>query len=197
MSASVDGDRGDSDLCESELSPELQLADPDLFVEEVEVNLVRAPVPDADMVVPTASGGPSDFVVTPDPTSFLGAAVGHVHERLDFWTKKLEADKYVLNIVREGYKIPVFPGTKKIVYREANNRSARLEPDFVKSEVARLLEAGLVVKCDTVPLCCNPLSVAFKANYDGLFKRRLVLDLSRHVNKLIPDSKCCMTMFGE
>jgi hypothetical protein len=151
----VDGDRGDSDLFESEPSPELQLAVPDLFVEEVEVNLVRAPVPDADMGVPTASGGP--FVVTLDPTFFLGAAVDHVHERLDFWTKKLEADKYVLNIVREGYRIPVFPGTENIVYREANNRSARLEPDFVKSEVARLLEAGIVVKCDSVPLCCNPL----------------------------------------
>jgi hypothetical protein len=61
-------------------------------------------------------------VVTPDPTSFLGAAVGHVHERLDFWTKKLEVDKYVLNIVREGYRIPVFPGTEKIVYREAQQQ---------------------------------------------------------------------------
>jgi hypothetical protein len=40
-------------------------------------------------------------------------------------------------------------------------------------------------------------SVAFKANHDGSLKRRLVLDLSRHVNKLIPDSKFCMTTFGD
>jgi hypothetical protein len=42
-SASVDGDRGDSDLFESELSPELQLADPDLFREEVKLfNILTA-----------------------------------------------------------------------------------------------------------------------------------------------------------
>jgi hypothetical protein len=84
----------------------------------------------------------------------------------------LEADNYVLNIIFEGYKIPVHPGTEEIAYNERNNCSARMEEEFVMSEVERLVKAGLVVPSVDAPLCVNPLSVAFKQTVDGLYKRR-------------------------
>jgi hypothetical protein len=126
--------------------------------------------------------------------------VGSVHERLEFWKVKIGADEYVLNIVKEGYRLPVFPGTERIRYRVRNNKSARDEGAFVLEEVLRLEAAGLVVRCVSQPLCCNPLSVAFKIKPDGSYKKRLVIDLSRHVNRLCTDSKyrmCTLTMKGD
>jgi hypothetical protein len=34
--------------------------------------------------------------------------VGSFQERLEFWKEKIGADEYVLNIVKEGYRLPVF-----------------------------------------------------------------------------------------
>jgi hypothetical protein len=100
-------------------------------------------------------------------------------------------------VVENGYRIPVFDGTEVMAYREPNNKSARLEVDFVRSEVARLFEAGLVIRSPVAPLCVNPLSVAYKAKPDGGFKKRLVFDLSRHVNLLLTCPKYCMTTMGD
>jgi hypothetical protein len=90
-----------------EVLPELRLADPDLFAEEIEVNLVGEVAPRPSMVPEEVKTSPpvSGFS---SPTSFLGRSVGRLHERVDFWLKKLEADTYVRNIVRSGYNIPVF-----------------------------------------------------------------------------------------
>jgi hypothetical protein len=128
---------------------------------------------------------------------FAGEAVGSVHERLEFWKEKIGADKYVLNIVKEGYRLPVFPDTEWIRYRERNNRSARDEEPFLLEEVLSLEAAGLVVRCVSQPLCCNPLSVAFKIKPDGSFKKILIIDLSQHVNRLCTDSKYCMCSLGD
>jgi hypothetical protein len=61
----------------------------------------------------------------------------------------------------------------------------------------RLEAAGLVVPCASKPLCCNPLSVAFKIKPDWSYKKRLVIDLSRHVNRLCTDSKYRMCTLGD
>jgi hypothetical protein len=114
-----------------------------------------------------------------------------------FWEKKLEADNYVMNIVKEGYRIPVYPGTDIIPYPERNNCSARTEEEFVTSEVNRLVQAGLVQKSVVRPLCVNPLPVAFKRKMDGTWKHQLVLDLSRHVNPLVYDDCSRLTTFGD
>jgi hypothetical protein len=181
-----------------EVLPELRLADPDLFAEEIEVNLIGEVAP-RPLMVPeeVKTSPPVSGLSFSSPASFFSRLVGRLHERVDFWLKKLEADTYVQNIVRSGYNIPVFPGTDKIVYREKNNPSARSESQFVTAEVYRLLEAGLVVRSDVRPLCTNPLSVAFKAQPDGTYKKRLVIDLSRHVNKLITKMSYKMTTIGD
>jgi hypothetical protein len=173
---------------------ELMLVDPDLEAEEIEINLVNP------VVVPqTLASSTSARVVLQDfpEDRFLGKAVGSVHSRMRFWKNTLETDSYVSDIIEKGYKIPVCPGTENISYRERNNGSARREQDFVQGEVARLLAAGMVVRSASQPLCCNHLSVAFKQKVDGTMKRRLVIDLLRHVNCLIPDSKYRMTTLGD
>jgi hypothetical protein len=82
-------------------------------------------------------------------------------------------------------------------YRERNNQSARNKMDFVRKEVARLVEGGQVIKVDSPPTCVNPLSVAFKVNGDGSIKKRLVIDLSCWVNKFVVPDKYRMARFQD
>jgi hypothetical protein len=113
--------------------------------------------------------------------------------------QKFDKDKYVFNIIEHGYKIPVkmTPVETSQHYRERNNQSVRNEMPFVRADVARLVADGQVIAMENIPLCCNPLSVAFKVNMDGTIKRRLVIDLSRWVNKFIPASKYLMSKFQD
>jgi hypothetical protein len=60
-----------------------------------------------------------------------------------------------------------------------------------------LLEDGQIVECKSPPLCVNPLSVAFKVNADGSIKKRLVIDLSRWVNKFILPDRYKMAQFQD
>jgi hypothetical protein len=82
-------------------------------------------------------------------------------------------------------------------YREKNNKSARNEAAYVLEEVDRLVKAGQVVEVKTAPRCTNPLSVAFKINTDGTIKKRLVIDLSRWVNKFVIPNRFRMTQFKD
>jgi hypothetical protein len=82
-------------------------------------------------------------------------------------------------------------------YREKNNKSARDEMPFVRSEVKRLVESGQVIQVDLAPRCTNPLSVAFKINSDGSIKKRLVIDLSRWVKKFIVPDRFKMARFQD
>jgi hypothetical protein len=124
-------------------------------------------------------------------SSFLGKAVGGIHESITFWSLFFEDDPYVMNILKEGFKIPVKMDEKQrfTIYRERNNQSARNDMAFVREEVDRLVKAGQVVRIASATTCTNPLSVAYKVNADGSIKKRLVIDLSRRVNIFVtPDS---------
>jgi hypothetical protein len=59
------------------------------------------------------------------------------------------------------------------------------------------VKAGQVVEVKTAHRCTNPLSVAFKINPDGPIKKRLVIDLSRWVNKFVVPDQFCMTQFKD
>ncbi|KAK3096540.1 hypothetical protein FSP39_001138 [Pinctada imbricata] len=72
-------------------------------------------------------------------------------------------------------QIPLFTVPEPDVIK--NNKSARENVSFVKSEICKLLEKGCVSDVDIVPEVVNPLTVAF--NREG--KARLVLDC-RHIN---------------
>jgi hypothetical protein len=59
-----------------------------------------------------------------------------------------------------------------------NHPSAKAQPSFVASDIAKLLETGAARECDPdFPICISPLGVVPKAGN----KFRLILDL-RHVN---------------
>jgi hypothetical protein len=102
-------------------------------------------------------------------------------------------------ILKEGYKIPVKMTTaeRSTRYRERNNQSAHENMDFVRKEVARLLADGQVVESILPPLCTNPLTVASKVNPDGTIEQRLVIDLSRWVNKFISPDRYTMERFQD
>jgi hypothetical protein len=65
-----------------EVLPELRLADPDLFAEEIEVNLVGEVAPRPSMV-PEEVETSLPVSGFSSPTSFLGRSVGRLHERVD------------------------------------------------------------------------------------------------------------------
>jgi hypothetical protein len=134
-------------------------------------------------------------------SGFLGRAVGSVHEPtlVKFWKETFERDIYVENILRHGYKIPVKISVKEATktYREKNNKSARDVMPFVRFEVKRLVKSGQVIQVDSAPRCTNPLSAAFKINSNGSIKKRLVIDLSRWVNKFIAPDRLKMARFQD
>jgi hypothetical protein len=49
----------------------------------------------------------------------------------------------------------------------------------------------------TFPRCTNLLSLAFKVNVDGTIKKRLVIDLSRWINKFVIPDSFCMSRFQD
>jgi hypothetical protein len=67
----------------------------------------------------------------------------------------------------------------------------------MREEVARLVRDGQVVEADQVPRSTNPLSLAFKVNADGTIKKRLVIDLSRWINKFVIPDSFCMSRFQD
>ena len=87
------------------------------------------------------------------------------------------ASDYVLDTVREGYKL-VFVDDKfpPSDYKE-NNSSALLQNDFLYDELLRLESLGCLKRVQSRPHIVNPCSVVFSR------KLRCVLDASQHLNK--------------
>ena len=87
------------------------------------------------------------------------------------------ASDYVLDTVREGYKLVfvdnVFPPSD---YRE-NNSSALMQNDFLFEELLRLESLGCLRRVQSRPHIVNPCSVVFSR------KLCCVLDASQHLNK--------------
>ena len=96
-----------------------------------------------------------------------------------FWENDLKADIWTMNVVQEGYKLPFSTPPGK--YQERNNKSARQEKPYLITSVASLRERGVVKKLRCRPWCTNPLTVSSRS-VEGTVKKRLCIDLSRHVN---------------
>jgi hypothetical protein len=75
---------------------------------------------------------------------FCGKAVGRLTECLSFWEKNLH-DPYVLDVILNGYTIPIAKDMAGVKYREDNNANAKKEEHFMIDEVKRLIAEGLVV----------------------------------------------------
>ena len=88
------------------------------------------------------------------------------------------AGAMVQQIISKGLRLN-FTQKQPTKYREKNNKSFLNNLDFGQKEVFKLVMNGVAEEVEEKDiLCCNPLSVA--ANKKG--KKRLCLDLSRHVN---------------
>ena len=103
--------------------------------------------------------------------------VGRLNKAMEKW-KEITADTYILDVIKQGYPLPLKENPPAIVLR--NNRSARNNMTFVKEEVKNLIERGVVSEVSGAPKVVNPLTVAY--NKSG--KPRLVLDC-RHINQFL------------
>ena len=134
---------------------------------------------------------PTEFVRN-DPfhktsQAILGKRSIHSSESIDYYSKTLKADTYAMSILHHGL---LFPFTSEPThYEERNNRSALENHDLVWEKIKKWEESGYVVRVKEKPKCISPLSVAEKFDWiNQSWKKRVCLDLSRHVNKFIPDT---------
>jgi len=112
------------------------------------------------------------------PRIFSGFVPGRIHEKREFW-QSLNPSSWIIRVLEYGYHIPFEYQPGK--YFEVNNKSAREDPEFVESQIKEWLQLGIIAPKEEA-WCINPLSVAFRIDGDSI-KKRLVIDLSRHVNK--------------
>ena len=89
--------------------------------------------------------------------------------------KKLEPNKFCIDVIKKGYKLPFINTPKTRVFK--NNRSAISKPEFVSSTVDDLVKSGSIIETNSQQTVMSPLSVA--AGSSG--KKRLIIDL-RYVN---------------
>ena len=110
---------------------------------------------------------------------------GSIHsvEVLDFWEKELRASEWILNTLRKGYLIPFRENPSK--YEERNNRTVRDNMKITRGILADMIAKKIVYVVKEKPFCVNPLGLVSKLQENGQIKHRLVLDVSRHVNKYI------------
>ena len=99
---------------------------------------------------------------------------GRLRQHFHAW-KEIEATEPVLNIINEGYKLPLLTIPQSVILR--NNKSAFNNCTFVSQAIDDLLTSRCIEIIDSQPWVVNPLSVSVRDNG----KKRLVLDL-RHVN---------------
>ena len=79
----------------------------------------------------------SDLGPRPEATNVKG----RLTERLAFW-QHMGATDFILEIIRKGYALLFVKEPEPAVF--GNNQSAKNHPDFVTSEILRLLDQGCV-----------------------------------------------------
>ncbi len=99
-----------------------------------------------------------------------------------FWKDTLEAPHWVLEILKEGYKLPLkeWPPT----YHEKNNKTARDNMQIVRQLMSEMIANGVVKVTKTPPHIISPLGLVSKMQ-EGTLKHRLVYDASRHLNNYL------------
>ena len=129
-----------------------------------------------------------DFVVGLADKRIAGEVAGNIHhpEFDKFWSEALKPDLWTAR-VRSGYKLSFIGGQWPEAYRENNGKSAVENMDFVWDQLMDWNRKGVVIS-QSEPHCVSPLSVASRLMEDEEVKRRLCLDLSHHINKLIKKS---------
>ena len=105
----------------------------------------------------------------------------HKPQYREFWCETLKPSRYVLDIIKFGYKLP-FSSEPPRSFSQ-NNRSAREDQDFVRAEIFRLESLGCIERVETLPYLILPLSSVFSKN------KRLVVDASRSLNPYLKNRR--------
>ena len=143
--------------------------------------------PDISPAVPFQTDAP-DKSFTTDKLKVAGNIARQ--EFRNFWINDLKADVWTVRLLEEGYRLPFreAPGQ----YQERNNKSARQEKPYLIESVASLRDRGVVKKLRCRSWCTNPLTVSSRL-VEGKVKKRLCIDLSRHVNLFLKQEAMTMT----
>ena len=104
------------------------------------------------------------------------SVAGRFEKSAYFWETCLQAQDFVLCIIKEGYRFPFgrYPSPCFLV----NNKSSLGHPHFVQRAILELLANCCIQEHSAPPFCVNPITVA-----EGK-KLRLVIDL-RHINQCL------------
>ena len=102
---------------------------------------------------------------------FSGTVKGSFKKKFDFWAHVLKAPRPVLDIISNGYILPLMQLPNQ--FEGANQKSALTHSVFVDESVADLLDKGCVKVVHRTPHVCSPLLVV--VNSSG--KKRLVINL--------------------
>ena len=100
---------------------------------------------------------------------------GKLKQNQSFWKNTIKAKDTVLNIVKEGYRLPFLETPDTATF--GNNKSAINNSKFVENSIKEMLATGTTLERDHPPRVFNPLSVSI----DSSGKKHLILDL-RYVN---------------
>ena len=97
---------------------------------------------------------------------------------------EVKAGNWQLSLMEEGFKPDFREQPEK--YSERNNMSAVKNMDVVRKKVEEWRQEGFVEKLQRKATCNSPLTVSDKVDPEtGKIKKRVCLDLSRHVNKCL------------
>ena len=107
--------------------------------------------------------------------------MGEIHNQTQFWKDELEADKYVMSILENGFRLSFGRSKLPEFYKEKNNKSAEDDMEFVLKEVHKLEIKGCVVRTSMRPRLINPLSVAIKKASCSVSYTHLTLPTNREV----------------
>ena len=100
-------------------------------------------------------------------------------QNIKFWIETLKANKAIVNVLKEGYKLP-YTVPKSAHFN--NNKSAITHSDFVSEAIQNLLKKNRITEINELPHVVNPLSVTVKNSG----KKRLIFDLrydNEHIYK--------------
>ena len=92
-----------------------------------------------------------------------------------------------MDVLENGYVIPFEKAP--IQYEEDNNKSAKINIEFVQKAVLEMKQAGIVKFVEEKPYCVSPLTVAERVEPNGDKKQRLCWDGSRCVNLRLSQQK--------
>ena len=103
------------------------------------------------------------------------SVAGNIHEAKfrAYWTDIVKPDKWVLDVLNEGYKLPFKNGELPGAYMEKNNKSALDNMDNIKEAVKIYKTRGVVLRVDKKPTCVSPLTISVRELPLAQLKKRL------------------------